>query len=377
MELCKYISVSREHNTPKSELLNTELLLSKPDFCYQKSQNTMDVLPKCGLTAGQMVGLETSELLLSKPDFCKQKSQIEMDVSPKSGSTADEVAADFFSYVGKSVTKIDQNLPTRKRQHEQLEMPKSGSTVDQMANKKTNYVGKSEEKRDPILPTYNGIKLETRKSSTSLQNWLTPKHENTLYWCVFLLHYGETEYLAIGNKYKNAEVEEKMRVLNGLQSNLKSLKSACYKLTNDAAQQVLSSLMVNTRDDFATLIGYCVYYQLHIVLLFENKSYLTFSPQPMLELQWNAELPWYQIQCHRGARYNVYSVDVQPLTEEHIQEIRQTRVRLHNHTTAMRGVSSYRLPELETMAKRLNIPIVGKKEEVYAAIANVLGEPRA
>ena len=325
-------------------------------------------------------------------------------VSPSLEAAGQTVGQTSFD-VGKKVEKIDNNLPTRKTQHEQNKMPKSSpppSTAGQTVGQTSRDVGKTETKIPEKLPTSNLFgnqnnqikmpkvssptptasqtvhdflcnvgKTET-KSLNNLPTWLTPKHENTLYWCVFMLHYGETEYLAIGSKYKNAEVEEKMRVLDGLQKSLKSLKTACYKLTNDMSQQLLSSLMVNVRDDFLTLIGYCVYYNLHIVMLMENNSYLMFSPQPMLELQWNADLPWYQIQCRRGARYPVYSVDTQPLSQSALNDIRNTRVRLHSHTAPLRGASSYRVAELEVMAKRLNLPITGKKDDLYVAIAQHL-----
>jgi len=425
-ELCKYIctqsmmtSVFPKYNevadevgfqnlsyVGKSDEKNPQNLPTSTILEVQNKMPKSNQLPKTADEVGfqnlSYVGKNDEKNPQNLPTSTILEVQNKMPKVGPSPKTADEVDFGIVGYVGKSVEKIDENLPTRKVQHEQSKMPKSNQlpkTADEVGVQNLSYVGKCERKMVEKLPTSNFLEIQNkmpksspllktvgeegfgivsyvgkkeRKMAENLPTWITPKHENTLYWCVFLLQYGMQEYLAIGSKYKNAEVEEKMRVLDGLQKNIKSLKSSCYKLTNDMSQQLLSSLMVNVRDDFLTLIGYCVYYNLHVVVLMENNSYLTFSPQAVLELQWNEDLPWYQIKYQHGSRYNVFSVDVEPLNQNAINEIKNTRVRHHSYNAPLRGVSSYRVAELESMAKRLNIPIVGRKEELYAKVAQIL-----
>lgn len=216
------------------------------------------------------------------------------------------------------------------------------------------------------------IEEKTPLLQTPIKTWYTPKHENTLYWCIFMLAYGEQEYLAIGSKYKNAEIDEKMRIIDGLQKEKKSLKTACFKLTNNDVEQLLSSLMVNIRDDYLVLIGYVVYYKLNIVVLPDDtQTYLVFSPQQLVTLEYHEDQPIYQMKCKSNGKYQYFSVDTMPLSKEQLDIIQTTRVRLHHYSEPLRGISNYTMPVLETMAAKLKIDTTNtklKKQELYDAI---------
>ena len=43
--------------------------------------------------------------------------------------------------------------------------------------------------------------------------FIVPDKMDTLFWCIYISYYGEAQYLAIGNKYGNAEIAEKKKIM--------------------------------------------------------------------------------------------------------------------------------------------------------------------
>ena len=190
----------------------------------------------------------------------------------------------------------------------------------------------------------------------------------TLFWCVFVAHYGYSEYLRIGNRLQNRELEEKQKIIDTLSKNPKQLKEGNVKLTNDAVQEILSGLMVSAHDSFSALVAYAKYYHKTIYVVFEC-SYLVFShtkDTPDVNVADTSKFSGettdgrlvgkcilYQTRKHPKFGGS-YRLDPEP-TLETLQQIRLSKIEMEHYAKPFRGISAYKLQELNAMATKIGI----------------------
>jgi hypothetical protein len=198
-----------------------------------------------------------------------------------------------------------------------------------------------------------------------------PKQDNTLFWSVFVGIYGYADYLNIGNKYNNAELEEKQTIMESLQKQPGKLKECNFRVTNVMVQELFSELMVCKRDQLFSLIAFTVYYDKTIYVVFENNTYLRFSPYKNADYKPTVEST-IVLYCRVGTRNNIYSLE-QDLNDLTIEHIHTTKLCLEHYTKPLRGLSSYKMDELELIAKKLGLVIDGKwkKQDLYEKIASI------
>jgi hypothetical protein len=223
-----------------------------------------------------------------------------------------------------------------------------------------------------LTPTPIPIQKQSQSQSQSQVNHIfCPKQDNTLFWCVFVGIYGYTDYLNIGNKYNNAELEEKQTIMESLQKQPGKLKECNFRVTNLMIQELFSELMVCKRDQLFSLLAFTVYYNKTIYVVFENNTYLRFSPYKNTDAKPAADTTIIMY-CRVGTRNNIYRLE-QEVTDSTIEQIHISKLCLEHYTKPLRGVSSYKMDELELIAKKLALEIDGKwkKQELYEKIASM------
>ena len=192
---------------------------------------------------------------------------------------------------------------------------------------------------------------------------------SSVFWCMFVAHYGYSEYLCVGNRRKNRELEEKQVIMETLAKHPKQLKEGNMRLTHDAVQEILSTLMTSSSSDFLELVAYSHYYKKNVYVVFEH-AYLVYSPvngddYPTIVLKKHADKF-----TKGGGRY---SLDAEP-TPELLANIRDSKVALEHFTKPFRGVSAYKVEELETFARKVGILADAgkkyKKSEWYALVVD-------
>ena len=253
----------------------------------------------------------------------------------------------------------------------------------------TEYFKELRSPLDIANPQFSGETKSRTKITKASQIQL---HHPTLFWCVFVAHYGYSEYLRIGNRFQNRELEEKQRMMETLSKNPKQMKEGSMKLTNDAIQEILSGLMVSSGDSFSALVAYSTYYSKTIYVVFEC-SYLVFSmtKESGVEIFGRDEVSYknriftenevrrsleesdntrtivlYQTRKHPkyGGSYRLES----DLTPEKLEHIHSTKIRMEHYAKPFRGVSSYKVAELEKMAAKIGVLDATGKAELYAKI---------
>ena len=193
----------------------------------------------------------------------------------------------------------------------------------------------------------------------------------SVFWCMFVAHYGYAEYLRVGTRTKNRELEEKQTIMAAIAKQPKPLREGNMKLTHDSVQEILSTLMTSSNSDFLELVAYSHYYKKTVYVVFEH-AYLVFIPassagEDTIVLTKHADK---YVKSGSGGRY---SLDATP-TPETLDQIRHSKVALDHYAKPFRGVSSYKLDELEAFARKVGVLADPskkyKKAELYAAIVD-------
>jgi hypothetical protein len=213
-----------------------------------------------------------------------------------------------------------------------------------------------------------GVRGNSRERSslefTSLSKPIV-KH-SSLFWCVFLAHYGYSEYLRVGTRFQNRELEEKQTMMETLSKNAKQMKDGNMRITNDAVQEILSGLMVSSKDALSALVAYSKYYKKTIYVVFSS-SYLVFSyAKEYLSHDISDICVIYQTRTHPkyGGSYSL-EFDV---TLEKLQSIQETKIAMEHYEKPFRGISAYKIADLTAMATKIGILEAMKKTDLYTAI---------
>lgn len=206
-------------------------------------------------------------------------------------------------------------------------------------------------------PDFNEVKNEV-KNQRSL--WFEPSSQDTLFWCLFYHIYGQGEYNEIHKNYGKRELEEKQKIVEFYtgkdgKKNAASLKCGNQKLTIADVQETLSGLMVNKKTQILELFAMANYYKVGVLLIDpRNKTCIELIPE--------------NVQADK--MYKIYyntdtTIPGKWRTREQEVDCEDDYYRLEQWNKPLKAVSSYKLPELQEIAQRLNIDIHLKKQELY------------
>ena len=207
---------------------------------------------------------------------------------------------------------------------------------------------------EPIVEVKLAAKPCVTVKSPSLPRDFRPTKEDTLFWCAFAAHHGAAEYWVIGNRYKNVEIQEKQRILEWIRVNPSILKnSGKTKISQGRIQETMSELMVNKKTSWATFWAICIYYKIHVFIVYNN-TYMDFLPD--MTAATADEDPIVPTYIFSRSQDGHISSALTPATSDDIEAICSTHVRLdRTMDKPLRAASSYKSCELEEMAKKLGI----------------------
>jgi hypothetical protein len=193
-------------------------------------------------------------------------------------------------------------------------------------------------------------------------HFIIPDKMDTLFWCLYISYYGEDKYLAIGNKYGNAEIAERQQIMEFLKSNKNVLKNLNRKITIGATQEIMSDLMTNMKTTLLSLVAFSVYYKKNILLLNTcNKTFLEYTYDVLEEPR-----KWIVIKYMENKQYGFFAEEMDDITT-----IVADYIHIEYPDKPMKGISTYKIGELSTIASK--IPELAKepklsKQELYGRI---------
>jgi hypothetical protein len=201
-----------------------------------------------------------------------------------------------------------------------------------------------------IIPT------STPSAPSKPAHFILPDKMDTLFWCMYISHYGEQQYLAIGNKYGNAEIAEKQKIVEFLKSNKNVLKNLNRKITISLYQEIMSDLMTNAKTSLLSLVAFSVYYKKNIILLNTiNKTFLEYryddrsiSNITRLESGVGELGKWLVIKYSENKKYGFFAEEI-----EDVSDIIREYIYIAAPDKPLKGISTYKIGELVEIASKI------------------------
>ena len=216
----------------------------------------------------------------------------------------------------------------------------------------------------PKITTHSDQRISDHKieSSTAQKPHITvPNKLDTLFWSIYIAHYGYPEYLAIGNKYTNFELAEKATIMEHLKTSKHILKRIHPKITLGATQEIMSELMTNKKSTLLAINAYALYYKVNIIV--ENVNNGTY-----LEYIYDKEQSADKWICLKYTERRQYGID-------HTGNTRVNRgILVESGEKPLRSMSTFKVAELNELAAKFpaiwNDPERGswKKADLYGKL---------
>jgi hypothetical protein len=237
-------------------------------------------------------------------------------------------------------------------------------SIDKVTN--INNTKKSPPKQTVISP-----------KQTPDQNRISPTQTDTLFWCIYIATYGYLDYISIGTKYKNKEIEIKQQMIKTIQTTPNLLRPNAmdghtYKITKVATQEIMSELMLDQKTSLKTLYAMCIINKLSVYLVDENtKTYLKYGKDVVLKDVVEKDEYHGPVLITRSID-GIYHIDLDT-TNEKIENIKETLFEIEHGPKPIKPISSYKMADLEKMTEILDIAFdleKVKKQEMYDKILN-------
>jgi len=193
-----------------------------------------------------------------------------------------------------------------------------------------------------------------------------PKKQDTLFWCAYVAHHGEAEYWLIGNKYKNAELSEKQKVIEFVQKDKAAFKTAYHKISNVKIQEIMSELMLDKKTSLDTFMALCVFYKFHAIITCKN-TYIEFKPTLT-----NTDIPTFLFIRSDDGHYSFKQLN----TKADIDSIKSTHILVESDPTKpLKAASNYKMEDLKQMVDIIGIESgeKWKKADYYESLMKRCG----
>lgn len=180
------------------------------------------------------------------------------------------------------------------------------------------------------------------------KNIISPSQRDSLFWCIYIAIHEYKEYNVIRNNHNTREIEWKQELSKKITCNPSKIKNSNHKTTKANVSEILSDLMTNPyKTDILCLIAITVYYNINIIIMNDAKN-LRF------EFITNATDDAKTYLFNKNDK-NYYSIQIDPLLEFEIADIRNTSYLIENNEKPIKSIGSYKVDKLEQYVKQFGM----------------------
>lgn len=198
--------------------------------------------------------------------------------------------------------------------------------------------------------------------------FVSPTHQDSLFWCLYIIMHGYNDYIQVSRNYGVKELEVKKHIGDLIRANPNMLKRANIKITKAAAQEIMSELLTSVRDtSYLTMMGMLAIYKINIIMI-------SASGKTMVHFVSNVdgEQPTYVVYKDN---FGKYKLQVDPLSNDEIDLLKTTVFCLESYLKPLKTVSNYKVDELYAIARQVGIfdeTKKYKKGDLYDELNDVL-----
>lgn len=195
-----------------------------------------------------------------------------------------------------------------------------------------------------------------KEEASKKPSLFVPREKDTLFWCFYLMKYGDVKYEMLEHKNILTEKNLKIEYVEKIRNEKQTVKT--YKFAT--LTHIENNLANENQLDVKTFLTLCAVENLN-VLFVKNKTYYELLMNDSNELH----------TIHLLQNYK-YGHEINPTGAE---QIKTTLYKLDNIDKPIKSMSGYKLSELVEICEKLAIDIVNKdtnksknKKELYEAI---------
>jgi len=197
---------------------------------------------------------------------------------------------------------------------------------------------------------------------------ITPNHQDSLFWCIYIIAHGYSDYIQIVRNYGVKKLEVNKNIMSFMQNNMNKFQETNIKMTKIASKMTLSELLsLQQTTNLNCMLAMCIHYKINVYLVdLIKKTMLKYISSK------DIENPTYII--YKGDN-GIFSVDIEAITTERINELDTKLICLDSSSRPLKAISHYKTDELIKIAEQLNIYDCNrkyKKAEIYSELSELL-----
>jgi len=253
-----------------------------------------------------------------------------------------------FYFLAPSISSLPSHcddigyIATIDEEQEQEQVQEQEQEQEQEQNGEQKQNGEQEQQVETMLPEAPVITTAPEQIE-----YLSPKHQDTLFWCIYIAVFGYNDYLQVSRNYGVKELEVKQTVGNWIQKNQGKMKEANIKITKVAIQEILSELLTSVKEtSIMSMVGMIVYFKINIILVDSTGAL-------MLEFKANKDNDSYPTYVLQKDSYGKYKLRSDSLDVMQVNEFKKTMVCLESYLKPLKPLSTYHIDDLKNIARRL------------------------
>jgi len=212
--------------------------------------------------------------------------------------------------------------------------------------------------KEPIVKEKDKTIKESivKEKDPSLEKPFFPEFKNTMFWSIYAGVHGMYEYSVVchQNIHSSIELNVQQEIITKFQGKdrIKQLKQTNQKITLIQCQEILSDMMMKG-NQLHVLVAYALHYNKNIHVSFDNKKIVL----PII-----VDTTQQTIYLHFDTKKHKYGL---------ISNIPDDFIVIEQYNKPLKGVSTYKLAELEEMTQKAGIVLDtgSKKEQMYTALS--------
>jgi hypothetical protein len=336
LEYFDFLQITKERQTPTTFENVEQLCAMEMNLCKTYMEDHCHVWGDFAFGVVDVVLASRETCYLQFLGFSSQKEAMacshQLQTSKYRSSENPYFVGHVFSKEKQEAKRLDLEIPPGILKEEEKEEDQPKAVVKEVEAEEKEKT--KEKKKQP-------------KKQATTNNMYTPKQQDSLFWCLYILKHGFFKYeMEIHNRYFIVEKKEKYNYIEMLRHNKELLK--LHKIKPFA--EIENDLAHNNTISVKTLFALCVVENINVLLVHKRKVYELFA---------NSTTPIHVI--HRGDS-SQYSIETDA-TPEMIEHYKSTYYVIHGIETLLKSIGAYKLDELLDMCNKLAIPLDSNKKK--------------
>lgn len=197
------------------------------------------------------------------------------------------------------------------------------------------------------------IVKEKKESSVQVkkQDLFVPNQEDSLFWCFYILKYGDIKYETLNYKNSLVAKQQKIDLITSIRKNKDTVKM--YKF--DTISNLESNLANDNKMSPKTFLTLCAIENINVVYVNKKTYYELLTNDTGVVYIVHDLAPQNQTQ----SKY-YHKCGFEMATEESLHSIRETLYKLDHIDKPIKSASAYKVQDLQNICNKLGIEILNK-----------------